>query len=261
MTHRRVQTTTEIQQGIVWNPSRRRDDSSVHEAVARFAAVEAAREITPARPAERSEPSDPTRRRVAFVAGCTGFLLVAVVAIALATGRSPAPGCEPITYALQGSPPAHARAELGAAISEIHRRTGLEFEEGAPAKPTLVVSWSDRGVTQPGPSPVVSDGATRAVGFGFGHWRSVAGGRVLANAVIEVDANTPWQLGLHRGDGLGAVFVHELGHVLGLGHSTEPTSFMHYRTFPQTPHWTAPELDELAQAGRQSGCRPTHIPT
>ena len=186
---------------------------------------------------------------------CAGPL-VAVAGFVLGLGRPPTPVCEPITYAFQGSPPARAVAEFSLATQEIHRRSGLLFEEGAAATSKLLVTWSDRGVAGVA-SPVVSeDVRTTLLGVGWGSWRSVEGGRELVAAAIDVDGTASWPLGVDRGDGLAAVFIHELGHVIGLAHSPDPTSFMYRILGARAPRWTAHDLEELARAGGASGCRP-----
>ena len=194
--------------------------------------------------------------RMRFVVVCAG-LLVVVAGVAVGLGPGPAtPSCEPITYAFQGSPPDRAVAEFRLATREIRRRSGLLFVEDDPNAAKLLVRWSDRAVADAASSPVASDhGRTALLGVARGHWRSMGGGRQLVAAAIEVDGRISWPLGLERGDGIAAVFVHELGHVVGLAHSPDPTSFMHRILDAQAPRWTAHDLEQLERAGEASGCR------
>ena len=184
-----------------------------------------------------------------------GVILVAGSPVVASEGEPQLPRCDAITYTFRGSPPLHVPAEFELATQEIHQRSGLVFKEGKPETSKLVVVWSDADVTKRVSLPLTSDHhAKRVVAIGEGRWRTVQEGREFDDGAIEVDGTAEWPLGLDRGDGLASVFVHELGHVMGLEHSPEPASFMSEVVSPQPPRWTAADLDQLAQVGRESGC-------
>lgn len=237
-------------QGLIWHASRRPAETCMRDALEAISAWTPRGERCQQR--SRSEAS-----RVPGAGAARLAALLLILGVLLAIGRTNTPSCEPITYTFLGSPPEHAIADFRLATEEIHRRTGLLFEEGARETSKLRVSWSDLTVVAESSPALVSDRVgTRTVGFGEGHWLRVYGGRQLHDATIDIEARFSWPLGMHRGDGLASAFVHELGHVIGLPHSPEPGSFMHYLGSPQPPTWTTEELHQLAHAGRQSGCRP-----
>ena len=232
----------------------------VRDALERITATHAGRGFNGLAPAAASV-RDAGRGTVAqnpsgLIAAAIAGLLV-LGAFAAATAPWLRAGCEPITYAFEGSPPAQAAADFGLAVQEVHKRSGLVFGEGAPGRSKLRVVWSDHELPTPAPSPMVSGHDTaRFLAVGGGLWQSAYGGRQLVNATIKVDGNASWGPGMERGDGLAAVFVHELGHVIGLPHSPDPASFMYDRAMPRVPRWTTYDLEGLAEAGRQAGCAP-----
>lgn len=225
-----------------------------------------------ARPAN----SDAAARRAAHPLGMAthghdersalGAAALAVLALGLAALILPAlrrydePACAPVAYTVAGSPPAHVRDELDLAIAEITRRTGLPFVEGEASAATLRITWSPAGLPADVEALAMHEplgsatAATRFIAYGSARWNVVRGGRQLDAAAIDVDGSVAWASGLDRSDALAAAFVHELGHVMGLEHSSDATSFMFHRASPQQPSWTAVELVELAATGRAAGC-------
>jgi hypothetical protein len=231
-------------------------DTSVRDALQGFTIARAAGSL------RRPEPAAPSVAGGGTGHGAwSGFVAIAIVGLlmlgasALATRSWLGAECEPITYAFEGSPPPQGLAEFQLAVLEVHDRTGLPFAEGAPGRSKLRVVWSDGPVTLAAPSAMASgEDTTRLLAVGGGLWSHAYGGRQLLSATIEVDANRSWPLGMHRADGLAAVFVHELGHVMDLPHSPDPTSFMYDRVAPTEPRWTQHDIERLEKIGRQSGC-------
>ena len=234
---------------IIWHPSRRPAETNVRDALESLSTFPSM---------GRAEGSKPTPQRIfgpGLPARSAALLLVAAVVVA--SVRAILPGCEPISYTMEGSPPDHVHAEFRLAIREIHQRSGLLFEEGPRGASKLRIKWSDAlGTAVTSPATISDADPAELLGLGTGRWRQVFGGRTLFHGDIEVDATADWPLGLDRGDTLAAIFVHELGHVIGLPHSAEASSFMHEVATSERPRWTADDLERLAKAGRDSGCRP-----
>ncbi|HVF32191.1 MAG TPA: matrixin family metalloprotease [Acidimicrobiales bacterium] len=169
-------------------------------------------------------------------------------------------GCRPIRFAVLEAAPPFVHAELALAMQEIHQRSGLVFEEVAGgADAPLSISWGvpddDRRTTSD--STLSHHDAPRRLGFGRGVWRVGPGQRELQEGSVEIDASLAWPLGTDRGDSLATAFVHELGHVVGLHHNPESSSYMYASALARPPAWTPAEEVELARLGQLSGCPPT----
>lgn len=187
-----------------------------------------------------------------------GLVIVWYAFSSLRPERVAAPTCEPIAFTLVGSPPPFATSELAVAIQEIQERTGLLFETepAGTGQSKLSISWRVDDTLNSGSAVVGAAGGMTRLGLGGAQWRNVPGGRELVAAVIEINGDVQWRGGLETDDGLAAVFVHELGHVVGLPHHPDPASFMHHRPSGERPAWTEAEAAELAWFGQRSGCQP-----
>lgn len=173
-------------------------------------------------------------------------------------GAASPPTCLPITFVIEGSAPPFVATELDVALQEMRKRTGLVFAAASPgeAEPKLRIFWA-AGET-PRPSSPLIEGHHRTagrLGFGAAHWRTTPGERELVEAAVEVNGNVTWRHGLEAPDGLAAVLVHELGHVVGLPHNPDPDSFMHPQAKDRRPRWTAADVDLLERLGREAGSR------
>ena len=192
--------------------------------------------------------------------GALGLALAWFVYSGAKPDRAGEPSCEPIAFSVVGDAiPELATSELAVAMAEIRERTGLVFEkqpEGTgPAK--LSIAWTADG-TRTSNMEVTGDhgGRARRLGYATASWRHLGGGRELASAVIEINGGVAWRAGVDVDNGLAAVFVHELGHVVGLPHDADPASFMHHRTGGEPTVWTEAEKAALARFGQLSGCQP-----
>jgi hypothetical protein len=127
-----------------------------------------------------------------------------------------APGAGPVDDAT-------LRAGMLAAASGWNAEDGVDFGPAADDEtPDLIVSWQTA--------------ADDPCGH-FGHDRSVAHtGPMGRGTFVHLDASRPWCLE-DRADGerLDVALAHELGHVLGLDHSPEPSSLMSSDTHVSAP--------------------------
>lgn len=212
----------------------------------------------------RSTPTRPwsgiARDAPAAVVALGWIVVVQIAAAGLALGVQLTPeqaptgaACQAITYAVEGEPTVEELADLGLAMSELHQHSGVTLMESDAKAAQLIVRWTEISIPAPASSPVTA--GRQVLGSATSRWRSLGEHRVLISGVVEVNAKVTWAHGLDRANGLASVLTHELGHVLGLEHSPEPTSFMHPVLTRQKAHWSERDLEQLAAAGRQLGCR------
>lgn len=140
------------------------------------------------------------------------------------------------------------------------RRVGRA--DGTFAWPPVVIGWSHLGsgdghavVGVPGPIPTSSSAAAdgRIVN------EVIVTGNLILNldAVTDTDTRTPVPHGFGTGVNWGRIILHELAHVIGLGHVESRTSIMNEALTQQTlssAEWGAGDLIGLRQLGRESGC-------
>ena len=199
-------------------------------------------------------PHQTAARTVGSVAHLVVLSLLAtglvIVALRPATQR-----CERIGYAIEVSAPDHLRDEFRFAAQELGLRTGLVFEEVLPEVAELKVEWAEGGVAAPTDGSPAEEPGMRTVAYASGAWAAAAAGAKFLGGTIDVDATWEWSSGLSRGGGLAAVLVHELGHIVGLSHSDDESSFMSPMAVDVPRQWTAVELEQLAAIGRHAGCQ------
>ena len=178
--------------------------------------------------------------------------------------------CQPIHYVVdaQFATPANL-ADLATAIGMVAKATGDKFvsdgdvsgEAGlvpvdAAARaaglfPPISISWAHEGAGTSltevlgGGEPIVVDGVN-------------VSGIVSFNADGQYPLNTPIPNGFTQSVSWGRVILHELGHVMGLGHVTDPNQVMHEpisdpRTTP-TGLYGDGDLEGLRLLGASAGC-------
>ncbi|HEY2431003.1 MAG TPA: matrixin family metalloprotease [Acidimicrobiales bacterium] len=174
---------------------------------------------------------------------------------------------------LAEAPPA-AAADLGAAIGQVSSATGLTFvddgsttviptkayESGANGHHPVVIAWATPAQTDV-LAPGALDralGAVREVGVGGASAviDPVTGHGVYVSGLVVIDPVA--SAGLNPGFGphsIGVVLMHELGHLVGLGHTTASDEIMN--PVVQTTKdgsWGPGDMAGLARLGVGSGC-------
>lgn len=191
--------------------------------------------------------------------------------------------CQPVRYALNRRLATDADvADLTEAVAKLSEATGLEFQrvadtdenprlvpsprrqpDGTPAWPPVVIGWSHLGTGEALRSPAEVKANPNAVVGGGGRPEVVDDVIVTGNLVLNLDAVTdtdthdPVPHGFGPGVNWGRIMLHELAHVVGLGHVESRTSIMNEALTQQTissSQWGAGDLIGLRQLGRASGC-------
>jgi hypothetical protein len=171
--------------------------------------------------------------------------------------------------------PAGAASMVAAALSKLSAASGLNFvvdgntdEVPQSGRPTIearygsawapvLIAWSHHGA-----SDLLPGGS--ALGEGLGTW---LGQGTIGSALpptfayvtgeIAIDAQTTARLapGFGSGQTIGELLLHELGHLVGLGHATDPTQIM-YSMLLSVPvaAYGAGDLAGLRRLGASAGC-------
>ncbi|HXZ72356.1 MAG TPA: matrixin family metalloprotease, partial [Streptosporangiaceae bacterium] len=116
-----------------------------------------------------------------------------------------------------------------------------------PADTDLVIAWSDAATV-----PVL---AGSVIGVGGAYVTYSAPARLLRGGV-SLDRQGGLPAGFGNGASTGALLLHEVGHVLGLGHETVDTLQVMYPalTSSATPWYEAGDRTGLARLGYSPGC-------
>ncbi len=174
--------------------------------------------------------------------------------------------CEPIHYVVNAAmAPPGALEDLREAIRRVEAATGLTFVDDGPTDEQAAVS---RGRTQPerygdrwAPVLFVWDNGGK---FGMapsnpGGGRSYAVSQVSVSGVLIVNVDAIAQRGFGEGNTWGRVFIHELGHLVGLGHVGRSDQIMFPELGVQKGEavFHAGDLAGLRLIGREAGCLST----
>ena len=184
--------------------------------------------------------------------------------------------CQAVHYRTNLSrAPANAASDLEQAIARLSRATGLRFvDDGS----TTVIPATTYGLdSHLHAKPAIIAWATGAQTDGLGrtgdtlgwltaHELGRGGEKVLidpvshqgvavsGSVVIDADASRALRPGFGP-TSLGVVLMHELAHMVGLGHVNDPNDIMNPSVSPATiGSWSPGDLAGLTRLGASSGC-------
>jgi hypothetical protein len=179
--------------------------------------------------------------------------------------------CTPIHYVTNvAQGPANAAALVQMALAQVSTATGIQFVDdgpttevpdanrplyaqggASPAWAPVLIAW-----TTPAQSNLLQ-GASSIVGEG-GSWWVTAGSGNEVYVTGEVAMNASRANNLINGFGGGSegqLLLHELGHVVGLGHTQDPMQIMYPTILPtHTSGYQAGDRAGLAHLGTGAGC-------
>lgn len=171
--------------------------------------------------------------------------------------------CRPLHWVLApAGMPAFAEPEVMAAVADIQSRTGLEFvyegtttevasferpliqEEYGDGFAPIIIGWSDATASPDLAGTVSGVGGATALPGPYGDQRYLRSGTVILDAgdLTSYLASSGGALQVR------AIIMHELAHVLGLGHVEDASQLM-YGTNDRQQTWGEGDLAGLAVAG------------
>lgn len=174
--------------------------------------------------------------------------------------------CEPIHYVVNGAlAPAGVLDDLREAIRRVEAATGLTFvDDGTTDEPAALSRTlsQDRYGNRWAPVLVVFEHGERfrmdASNPAGGQSVAVDDVYVSGILIVNVDAAPPAR-GFGDGNTWGRVFIHELGHIVGLGHVARSDQIMFSELAVQRgpAEFHAGDLAGLRLVGKEAGCIPT----
>lgn len=187
--------------------------------------------------------------------------------------------CQPIRYEVNlTSAPPGAMDDVREAVARISAATGIEFVEVGTTIRTvdqqigrafqsripgeerfypLLIEWVEHEHFD----FVAETRKAAAFGIPFPGFGDLA--RTYVSGAIAMDAGEDLPPGFGQRYGRGVVLMHELGHVMGLGHVASTKEIMWSPEVSETrlpnlsqTEWGPGDLQGLAALGRDAGCRP-----
>ena len=171
--------------------------------------------------------------------------------------------------------PAGAAALVSGALARISQASGVSFvDDGATSEvpssnrqsvqaqygnrwAPVIVAWAHTGQ-----SDLLPGGNT--VGEGGSSWVSEGSGpKIYVTGEVVIDADRTAGLPATFGSGatLGELLLHELGHVIGLGHTNDQNQIMYPTLLPvPSAAYGAGDMSGLGRLGRSAGCLATPAP-
>lgn len=177
--------------------------------------------------------------------------------------------CQPIhwVYNPAGQIPAGERL-IADAVEEISARTGLVFVYDGHTTETwtkprgftldrygdrwapVLIAWGEEATTPVLTGDVAGAAGSASVGLNRSEQALVTGQVVFDREQLLLAQARPDQQGQAYG-----VMLHELAHLVGLGHVADPTQLMYHAALPDVTTFAAGDLQGLAEAGN-GPCHP-----
>jgi len=180
--------------------------------------------------------------------------------------------CAPIDYVVNLSgAPSFAKADLDAAMAKISAATGFRFVQVGQTSQIPQANWADsQRLGRSGWAPLIIafatpkqsnlfDAGADQLGNGGSAWVQGPRGKVDVSGEIIINSATSYDPGFGAGTHLASLFLHELGHVVGLSHSPDPNSFMYPYLGVVSQTITPLDAQHLA-ALSAGGCHPAPAP-
>jgi hypothetical protein len=174
--------------------------------------------------------------------------------------------CSTIPYELNlAGAPSYARRDLDAAMAKISAATHLRFRFVGDTTTVPQANWGE-STTATGYQPVLiafaDPSATSALdaadstelGVTYPSSIQTATGLVYVSGTIVINSTGHLAEGFGVGTRLGSLFLHELGHLVGLAHSPDPRSFMYPYLGVTDQVITPTDAAHLAALGAPTGC-------
>lgn len=172
--------------------------------------------------------------------------------------------CRPVHYVIRpDGEPAGGEEAITAAIARVTEVTGLQFVyDGGTDEPStldreifqparygdrwapVLIAWESDAQNPALAGEIVGEGGSTAVSLG-------GGTQVLVTGTVSLDAGQFPQI-LHRRNGTAivrAIILHELGHLVGLGHVDDDHQLMYPETQGDVVDFAAGDLTGLAALG------------
>ena len=184
-------------------------------------------------------------------------------------------GCDPIHYVVNlGLAPAGAMDDVREAVGRVSEASGITFvfdgrtselpsEERGTQVPgrygdrfaPVLIAWTEPGSTDLPTGNVVTD----YVGMARPLEDPAAPKPTLVTGWVAIRSDEIQGMGFHGPYSEGLVLMHELGHIVGMGHSTSPENVMYSGAFPDlsVSSWGPGDVAGLHVLGRQGSCPTT----
>jgi hypothetical protein len=172
--------------------------------------------------------------------------------------------CRPVHYVVRpDGAPAGGDEAITAAIARVSEVTGLQFvDDGATDEPTtldrkiwqpdrygdrwapVLIAWESDAQNPALAGEIVGEGGSTAVSLGDGP-------QVLVSGTVSLDAGQfPSIFGRRNGTAIArAIILHELGHLVGLGHVDDDRQLMYPETRADVLDFAAGDLTGLSAVG------------